>query len=192
MRDPKPHFAPCIFSLGFWTVIVGAVANCGSDGDNAYRCSPSSVYSRSCIGDGRRDTTPADQPVRSCSADAYTYFDVYMALPSPEWTASTRSQIESCNLLIEDASGNRLISYVLPSGVLDDGTYYGCSPGNTSSHPGEVSYSSCGAKGSSLRFIFEALAGGEAIGGATATATCTQGGPTATGEIRVVLEADHF
>jgi hypothetical protein len=169
----------------FSAVAIGA-AGCGALGlgdDTAAPCAPGGEYRAGCIGDGRRDTTPSDQPIRMCSKDEYTYFDVHMRF-DVSLSAADRSVVDHCVLRVESSDGG--LDYVLASETVD-GTYYGCSAGHTPVDLGHVSYSSCGAPGTSLPFTFFAFTNtGDVFAKATETATCTRA-PLPTGIVPVIL-----
>jgi hypothetical protein len=181
------HRQSCPIRLGPVAILVLLVAtSCGSGGDKAVNCAPSS-YELGCVGDGRRESTPADQPVQTCSQAEYTYFSLEMSFSSSVPIAN-RDLVERCVLTVVDASGNTRLSYTVPSGETSAGTMYGCPPAQVPSMVGRLSYSSCCAGGSALQFTFTALAPNQStVATGTASAPCTQAGPT--GEVHVSLQA---
>jgi len=146
-----------------WTigqiVLAVAIGACSeSDRNNAMTCG--GAYDLGCVGDGRPDseTTPGSLPKTSCAKDAYTYFKVHLASVS-----IPRDDIARCQLVIADASGERIAEYILPGGTTTGGGAYGCSLGQTFADIGYLSYSSCCAAEEVLKFNVVATSSNDLI-----------------------------
>jgi len=145
---PAGTFAACVCATP--TVDDGGPG--GSSSDDAILCTSS--YLLGCVGDGRPDApaTPASLPTARCAKEAYSYFKMDITTSSP------RSDIERCLLEISDASDHLVEEYTLPGGTdQSSGRTFGCSPDQTPSSLGLLSYSSCCASRGPLTFKLVAL-----------------------------------
>ena len=163
-------------------ILAVAIASCsGSDRNNAATCG--AAYDLGCVGDGRPDseTTPGSLPKTSCEKDAYTYFKVHvMSVSSP------RDDIARCQLVIADASGERVAEYILASGTTTSGTAYGCSLGQTRADVGWFSYSSCCAAEEVLTFnVVATSSNDEVVQEGSASGTCAAYPPEVAVEVPI-------